>query len=46
MKAEMEDLRKRVFRIEVMMYIVLAKLGVDVTEKAVPFLTTIWRALW
>lgn len=43
MKTEIE---KRIFRLELMMYFVVAKLGVDTIGDVTPLLTTLWRTIW
>lgn len=38
-------IEKRIFRLELMMYFVVAKLGFDTVEQAIPFVTSVWRAI-
>jgi len=46
MKHDFIAMEKRVYRIELMMYVVIAKIGYEGLQATIPVITTIWRALW
>ena len=45
-KANGTRVEDRIFRLEMMMYFVVAKLGFDTVGQVAPIITSIWRSVW
>lgn len=40
------NIERRLFRLELMMYFVFAKVGLDGVQELAPIITTVWRTIW